>query len=247
MRKIEFRWAANLLTAGNLFFGFWAIIQVIEGHFLMACWLILIASILDGLDGKIARFTRSSSEFGIELDSLVDIVSFGVAPAVLLYFISFHKYGFAGLILASLPLFFGVVRLARFNRSATIEEKKNYFGLPIPMQAASVATFIVFNYAIWGSFHLEILLIPMIISLALLMVSVIPYDTMPRFTFRDTRKNLWKVIAIIIGIILVAFKPAVIIFPLIMLYIFKGMTMWVLGIEVREEELEEAIEDEKFV
>lgn len=247
MKRTEWAWTAHVLTYINLLLGFYAIIQAFEGNYLMACWLIVIASICDGLDGKIARYTKSSSEMGIELDSLADIVSFGVAPSVLLYTVSFHKFGFAGLILAALPLFFGAVRLARFNVSATLGEKKNYTGLPIPMQAATIATFIVFNYALWGSLTLEILLLPLTLALALLMVSQIPYDAMPRLTLHDTKKNLFKLLLIIAGIILVAFNPSLFFFPLMLIYVLKGVIVAIMGLRVPEEELEEVLEDEKYL
>lgn len=247
MRKTEWGWAANLLTASSLFFGFWAIIQVVEGNYLLACWLIIFAAICDGLDGKLARFTKSSSEMGIELDSLVDSVSFGVAPSVMLYLISFQKFGFAGMILAIFPLFFGVVRLARFNCSATIGEKRAYCGLPIPMQAITIATFILFNHAIWGDLRLEILLIPLTVVLAFLMISHISYDSMPRFTFWNTRKNLAKLIVIFLGIILIALNPPLIFFPLIMLYLLKGIGNSIWKSVIEEDDLEEVVEDEELI
>ena len=246
MKRSEWKWAAHLLTAGNLFFGFWAILQVIQGNYLMACWLILFASICDGLDGKLARFTRCSSEIGIELDSLVDVVSFGVAPSVLLYSISFHKFGFPGVILASIPLFFGVMRLARFNLTATTTEKKAYDGLPIPMMANTLVTFILFNFALWDGFHLEVMLLPLVILLALLMLSHVHYDTMPRFTIRDTRKNMLKLIFIFAGIILVAIKPSVLFFPLMLIYVLKGLVNSIFGLH-EEEELEEIYKDEPVI
>jgi CDP-diacylglycerol--serine O-phosphatidyltransferase len=247
MKRTEWKWAAHVLTATSLFLGFWAIIEAFDGNYLMACWLIVIASICDGLDGKIARYTKSSSELGVELDSLADIVSFGVAPSVLLYTISFHKFGFSGILLAALPLFFGAVRLARFNVSASLTEKKNYVGLPIPMQATTIATFIVFNHALWGSLTLEILLLPITLALTLLMVSQISYDAMPRLTFHDTRKNLFKLLLIIAGIIVVAINPSLFFFPLMVIYVLKGIIFAVMGLQIPEEELEEVWEDEKLI
>ncbi|TKJ40251.1 CDP-diacylglycerol--serine O-phosphatidyltransferase [candidate division LCP-89 bacterium B3_LCP] len=247
MKRNELAWAAQLLTGLSLFLGFWAIVQAIEGSIFMACWLIVIAAICDGLDGKIARFTRSSSEMGIELDSLVDIVSFGVAPSVLLYTISFQKFGFAGVLLAALPLLFGVIRLARFNVSATTGEKRGYLGLPIPMQAVTTATFIVFNYSIWGDLHLEILLIPMTMALSILMVSHLPYDAMPRFSLRDTKKNKVNLALIVTGFALLLINPSLMFFPLIMMYLLKGLIITVLRLGMPADEIEEVLEDEKFI
>jgi CDP-diacylglycerol--serine O-phosphatidyltransferase len=243
MKRSEFTWAANLFTIGNLLLGFWAIIQVFEGKFLTACWLIIIASILDGLDGKIARFTRGASEIGIEFDSLADVVSFGVAPALMLYTQVFHKFGVAGLVLSALPLIFGAARLARFNRSAVIGEKKYYEGLPIPIAADLIATFIIFNYAVWGTLRLEFLFVPLTIATALLMVSRIHYDTMPKFTFRDTRKNFVKLSFMLAGVVVIALRPSIIFFPLVMFYVLYGIAAALFAARAEEDELEEVLEE----
>jgi CDP-diacylglycerol--serine O-phosphatidyltransferase len=239
MKNSEWGWTASLLTTGNLFFGFWAIVQIFEGNVLMASWLILFAAICDGLDGKLARFTKSCSEIGIEFDSLADAVSFGAAPALLLYSVSFYKLGFGGLLLASLPLIFGVYRLARFNKSATKEEKKNYDGLPIPISATTLSMFVVFNYAVWGDFRLELLLIPLTVGLAALMISHVRYDAMPRFTFRETGKNFLRFVAIIVAAILIAFNPPVIFFPLLMIYVLKGLMFAIFPRSQEDEEIED--------
>ncbi len=239
MKNTEWGWTASLLTTGNLFFGFWAIILVFEGNVLLASWLILFAAICDGLDGKLARFTKSCSEIGIEFDSLADAVSFGVAPALLLYSVSFHKLGFGGLLLSSLPLIFGVYRLARFNKSATMEEKRNYDGLPIPISATTISMFVVFNYAVWGDLRLEVLLIPLTVGLAALMISHVRYDAMPRFTFRETGKNLFRFLAIIIAAVLVAFNPPVIFFPLLLIYVLKGLAAAVFPRTREDEDMED--------
>lgn len=250
MRRNEWFWLPNLMTGLNLFFGFWSILQVMNGNYLTACWLIVIASICDGLDGKLARWTNSASEIGIEMDSLADVVSFGAAPGVLLYYVSFHKFGLPGVLMASLPLICGTFRLARFNLHATTGDKKGYVGLPIPMQAITLATFIVFNYALWDSLALEILLVPLTFFLAILMVSHAPYEAMPRITFHDTRRNLLKLIAITAGIILVAVNPPVIFFPLLMLYVLKGFAVALFGIPAADAELEPApneIDEESII
>lgn len=247
MRRAEWIWAAHLLTACNLFLGFWAIVQVVEGNYTTACWLIVIASICDGLDGKLARFAKGASEIGTELDSLVDIVSFGAAPSILLYFTSFHKLGFAGIILSSLPLFFGVVRLARFNINAASEDSESYLGLPIPMQADAIATFFVFNFALWGHLQLEFLLIPLTLILALLMVSQVRYDRLPRLSFRDTSRNLLKLIVICAGILLLALNPSVIFFPLVLIYVFKGLAASLFGLRPTAGKLEEVLKDETSI
>ena len=223
-------WIPNLLTGMNLFLGFWAMIQAIEGNILTACWLVVAASVCDGLDGKLARFMKRSSELGLELDSLADVVSFGAAPGIILYVSFFQRLEFLGVVLAALPLIFGAIRLARFNLTAVVGEKKaNYVGLPIPMQATATTTFIIFNYAFWGDLHLEILLIPLVWLLCLLMVSHFPYERIPRFSIRETLKRPWRLIVIIGIVALLALKPAVAFFPILFLYVLRGMIMAAFG------------------
>lgn len=234
-------WLPNLLTGMNLFFGFWAVIQLVNGNYLTACWFIMIAAVCDGLDGKVARFIKSSSEIGVEMDSLSDVVSFGIAPSILLWVISFNKFGFLGVLLSAFPLLFGVFRLARFNLTAGVGEKKPYYqGLPIPMQAVTLATFIIFNHALWGEVQLEVVLIPLTLFLAFLMVSHVPYESMPKLGLHDIKRKPWKLIFVLILIAVLAVKPTLVFFPIIILYVLRGVIMAVFGLNPTvEEELEE--------
>jgi CDP-diacylglycerol--serine O-phosphatidyltransferase len=237
-------WLPNLLTGLNLFFGFWAIIQAINGNYLTACWFIMIATICDGLDGKLARFMNSSSELGVEMDSLCDVVSFGMAPSVLLYVTSFHKFGFLGVVLSAVPLVFGMIRLARFNLTATAGEKKHFYqGLPIPMQANAVAAFFLFNHALWGEMQLEIALIPLTLFLAFLMVSLVPYESIPRFSWRDTLHKPFRLAVILALIVMIAIKPSMVFFPLISLYILRGLVQAIFGLTPVE--VEEGLQEEE--
>ncbi|HEX7344274.1 MAG TPA: CDP-diacylglycerol--serine O-phosphatidyltransferase [bacterium] len=232
-------WIPNLLTGMNLFLGFWAIIQALEGNILTACWLVIIASVCDGLDGKLARFMNRSTEMGLELDSLADVVSFGAAPGVILYVASFRELEFLGLILAALPLIFGAIRLARYNLTAVPGERRAlYVGLPIPMQANTLATFIIFNYALWGALHLEILLLPLVWLLSLLMVSHFPYDRIPRFSIKEAVRRPWRLIVSIVIVGILALKPAIAFFPILMLYVLRGVIMAAFRFAPAEEEEE---------
>jgi CDP-diacylglycerol---serine O-phosphatidyltransferase len=245
MKRSEMSWLPNVLTGCNLFLGFWAVLEIIEGNYLLACWLIIAASICDAFDGKLARFMGSSSEMGIEMDSLADVVSFGLAPSVLLYVISLHKYGFAGVMMASLPLLFGTIRLARFNLTATTGEKSHYYqGLPIPLQANAQTTFILFNFAAWGDLHLEAVLIPLTFLLAFLMVSHIPYDSLPKLSIKEMLRHPWKGIVVLGVIVLVALNPPLVFFPLIMLIIFRGIVMAVFGLSTAEELTDDELDSE---
>ena len=135
----------NFFTLMNLLAGFFSLIQTATGNLEAAAWLVVLAGFFDLLDGMMARLVGVSGEFGVELDSLSDVVSFGVAPSFLLYVFGLHQLGpLWGALLASLPALFGAVRLARFNSLAVAGEKQAEFsGLPIPAQAGAVVVFIL--------------------------------------------------------------------------------------------------------
>ncbi len=140
----------NLITTGNLFFGFFSIVKSLQGDFAWASVAILLAAIFDVLDGRVARMTKSTSEFGVQYDSLCDLMSFGLAPALLMYQAGLHNAGRLGWIICFMFLAAGALRLARFNVQSSIGKASGDFtGLPIPMAAAVVACFV----ALWMDFE----------------------------------------------------------------------------------------------
>lgn len=159
----------NALTALNLVLGVWAIINTIQGNFIYAAWLVVAALVADGLDGRVARYFKVSSEFGKELDSLCDLVSFGVAPALMAYVFLLKDFGMIGGFIAAAFATCGALRLARFNVNTTTV--KGYFmGLPIPAAGCVIATFIMIGVKPAGfAFPL------MVAIFAYLMVSTIKY------------------------------------------------------------------------
>lgn len=177
----------SFFTLMNLFCGFMAIVMISEGKLAHGAWLIVFAGVFDGLDGFMARLTSSSGQFGAELDSLSDVVSFGVAPGLLLY-----KYGLfaltqpVGILLAALPALCGAIRLARFNVGSAVETSTVHFqGMPIPIQAGMIVSFYLFfrdvpEWFLWLENGLNQVLIPMVIILSVLMVSSVPFDKLPR-------------------------------------------------------------------
>ena len=213
----------NIFTTLNIFFGFLAIIQVIDGKVVTAAWLITIAAILDIFDGHIARLTKTSSNFGIEFDSLADIISFGVAPSIIIYQMYFEKLGILGIIISFLPLMLGGIRLARFNVLFGGKEKTNFIGLPIPGAALSLMSFIIFNYHFWNEIYLTRILIPQIVLVSVLMVSKVEYSVLPKATFRHSRKNSIEIIAILISLVVLTSFPQKTFYPLMMLYILWGV------------------------
>lgn len=208
-------------TMGNVVCGFLAILSTFEGHVTTACWLIVLAAFLDALDGKIARLSGGATQFGVELDSLADILSFGVAPAVLAYTEVLNTMGRWGWLISVVYIMAASYRLARFNLLADTEEKRGFVGLPVPAAAIAMVTFIIFSYHLWGSLEYSQVLISMIILFSFLMVSQVSYDALPdRFT---SPENRIKLIVLSLAGAAVIFLPRLLLFPLVAAYILLGM------------------------
>lgn len=178
----------SAFTIGNLFLGFWAIVAASRGNFAMAGWLIVLAAFADMFDGRVARFTGTGSEFGEQLDSLVDAVSFGVAPALIMYFLFLGDGGWSW-ILAFLFITAAIVRLARFNVEQAGSAKVAFHGLPSPTAGVTLATFYSFTetplfQAYFGDVSLSLAAGWLTIVVAGLMVSNVLYPVVPRFTVR---------------------------------------------------------------
>jgi len=215
--------APNLMTVFNLFLGFLAIISAFKGNFSTGAWLVLVAAVCDYLDGKIARATTSFSRFGIEFDSLADLVSFGVAPAMLVYCAQLRDHEPIGLIASFMPLAAGAIRLARFNSSLSGFAKHNYVGMPIPTAAGLICSYIIFSQDMWEEMRFPVLTIMLVAATAVMMVSTIEFEAMPKFSFRRGRRNslLFLLVATCLGAI--AFFPAEALFPLTLGYILSQL------------------------
>ena len=218
----------SFFTLMNLFCGFVSLIQVHEGRLVFGAWLIIIAGLFDALDGFMARLASATSSFGIELDSLSDIVSFGVAPGFLLYNYSFHEILLPGIILSALPAICGAVRLARFNVETT-KLKIDYFrGLPIPAQASMIVAFyLTFNgeSSLFSVFKYGInsILIPMVILLSLLMVSTVPFDKIPRFSKGYAKKHRSRILLFVAYSLAIIFFQEYGLMAVFTVFIGKGM------------------------
>ncbi|NNG27499.1 MAG: CDP-diacylglycerol--serine O-phosphatidyltransferase [Ignavibacteriaceae bacterium] len=195
----------NLFTSLNMFSGFLSVISAANGNYTYAAWLILVAALFDALDGLVARLTNSSSELGIELDSLSDIVSFGAAPSFLMYQTYFYQFDAIGIVLSSLPLIVGGFRLARFIVQLVGYEKSFFIGLPIPSSALTISTFVLAFYSEGFSEMHSLFIIPMIIILSFLMVSNIRYETMPKLTFKGIKEKPFHFLFLIVATLLVIF------------------------------------------
>jgi CDP-diacylglycerol--serine O-phosphatidyltransferase len=223
----------SALTLGNLFCGLWAMVSASRGDFMTAAWLIVWAAIADTIDGRVARYTQTGSRFGEELDSLVDAISFGVAPAMIIYhqFLAGSQWGWV----ASFFYVTGaVIRLARFNVDQAGHAKVSFHGLPSPSAGMLLATFYPFsqtaffqqNFAHWAWPNIMTV---MLFVLALLMMSQVLYPVVPKFGFRNTRGFLvfaWLMSLIVLAI----WIPKLFFFPMSVGYAAYGVgKMLVLG------------------
>ena len=206
----------NLFTAASAFLGVIGIIASSSGQFEKASIYILLSLILDGLDGRVARLTNTTSKFGAEFDSLADVVAFGVAPAMLFYFSVAEQFGRLGALFCALYVVFGAIRLARFNIMSTSSEPSVFIGIPIP-GAAIVLTMWVLTYLKYPFMHgLEIAMLLSLGVLSFLMVSNIRY---PSFKKIDMKKaNITKVLVALITI-----------FSLLYLYPVESTTILITG------------------
>lgn len=198
----------NFFTLMNLFSGFLSIIHVLEGELEIAAWLIVFAGVFDALDGFMARVTNTSSEFGIELDSLCDVVSFGVAPAFLMYHFSLNELMTFGMLISAIPVLCGAARLARFNVETKIEDSAYFRGLPIPAQGIMMAAFFLtfrHNVEIFDVFEYGInsVVIPAMLLFSFLMITTVPFDKVPRFNRSYVRKHKVPVFLFFIYIVLI--------------------------------------------
>jgi CDP-diacylglycerol--serine O-phosphatidyltransferase len=198
-------------TAGNLICGFLAMIACLSGNPGQACWLVILAAFLDGLDGFVAKMSRGATQFGIELDSLADVVSFGAATALILFTYKLPFLGQWNGLLGAVFLLSAAIRLARFNLSANREEKKVFLGLPVPAAAVSILSYMIFSEAVFGTLKYERVVVAMVIGYSLLMVSSIEFEARPR-TFRTTRDRI-KLLYILAAIAAIIVEPAYAIFP----------------------------------
>lgn len=211
----------NLITTANIFFGFFAIIQSVKGHFKSAAYAIVLAAIFDMLDGRLARLTRSTSKFGAEYDSLCDLVSFGVAPAVLLYLWALQPFGRLGWVACFFFMTAGALRLARFNVQAHLIEKGFFQGLPIPMAAGIVASSVLAYYDMGWIAEGDVGLLLMTFVVALVMVSNFRYRS---FKDIDLRERL-PFHNLVLGVLLlawVAYQPELNLFILFIVYTVLG-------------------------
>lgn len=194
----------NILTSANFLLGFLAILFAAEGKFINAAWAILLSSVFDLLDGRVARLTNTTSRFGVEFDSLCDLVSFGVAPAVLMYFSSMQSYNRLGMLAAVVYGLCGALRLARFNVLSDVLPKSYFQGLPIPMASMVVATGVLFARELEINLEHHPIVPIIAIFLGLLMVSTFKFPSFKDFHFRQRRSMPLIAVTLTVAILLIA-------------------------------------------
>lgn len=225
----------NLMTTGNLFCGFFAVIQAINGKFDWAAYAIVVAAIFDQLDGRLARLTRSTSKFGAEYDSLCDLVSFGMAPGIMLFLWALQPFGRLGWVACFLFVACGALRLARFNVQANVVEKNYFQGLPIPMAAGIVASSVLaFQDLEWDPTG-NIGLLVMAILLAFVMVSNFRFRSFKDLDLKERLPFRYLILGVAL-LVIVALRPEVMLFVVFMSYAVLGAVFGIfrLGKNIRK-------------
>lgn len=220
----------NFLTVMSMFCGFYSIVSSIQGNYVAAAYAILVAFVFDGLDGKVAKALNATSKFGVQLDSLSDLVSFGVAPAVLIYMWLLIPYGRLGWMAAFLFVACGALRLARFNVQAGKVDSTFFVGLPIPSAAGIIATSVLFVKDVFGNptdFSIPVTYVFMIYLLAFLMVSSLPYYSFKKV--EGISKRPFNIMVLfVLFIFIIGMYPEVFLFLFFVGYIFSGLLLGLL-------------------
>jgi len=216
---------ANTATAMNVFCGFYSIVLTSQNDYKMASIMIFVAAFFDLADGIIARMTKTSSNFGVELDSLADIVSFGVAPSFLIYQIYLNDFGIIGLLVSACVLLAAAFRLARFNvQLDQVSTKLDFKGLPVPVPAVTIASLVIFYYNglnIVEPFASAV--IPALLAFSILMLSNIRYNTIPKIKYLNTSAKIVLFSIAAISLVVVILTNGLAFFYLVLAHILFGI------------------------
>ncbi len=224
----------NILTTFGLFCGFFSIILAIKGEFIDAAILIFIAMLWDGLDGRVARLTNTQSEFGAQYDSMADMVSFGIAPALLMYFWQFVELGKIGWIGAFIYVTASALRLARFNAQIGVMDKRYFQGLPSPAAASLVAGMVwaveTIGVDLLGQYLMIVSWI-ILVGAGLLMVSNVRYSSFKEIDLKNRSSFKWLLMATLVIVVITLF-PSAVLFVFFLLYTLSGLVMTI--VEIRK-------------
>lgn len=218
----------SFFTLMNLLCGFISIIMVAEGNLITGAWLIVLAGMFDVLDGFMARLANATSDFGMELDSISDVVSFGVAPGFLMYHFALYELQIVGILLSALAPLCGAVRLARFNVESKDEPLGYFRGLPTPAYAIMLASFYLTfrnELELFDGLNQGVIsvLIPVIIVLSFLMVSTIPFDKIPSFDRGSIQKFKGRLILLAVYFLIIVIFQDIGLMIVFSFFILKGL------------------------
>jgi CDP-diacylglycerol--serine O-phosphatidyltransferase len=224
----------NLFTTAALFSGFYAIVQAMNNRFEIAAIAIFVAMVLDGLDGRVARMTHTQSEFGAQYDSLSDMVSFGAAPALVMYEWALKDLGKLGWIAAFVYCAGAALRLARFNTNIDVVDKRYFQGLPSPMAAALLAGLVwVFDdLGIDRVLWLNVIAWVFTMFAGVTMVTNLPFYSFKEFNLKRA-VPFWVVAVFAAGLAVISLKPSVVLFLMVFAYAVSGYVLWGLGRRAR--------------
>ena len=220
----------NLFTTGCLFFGFYAIVSGMMGRFEHAAIAIFVAMILDGLDGRVARLTNTESEFGVQYDSLADMISFGLAPSLVIYLWALEDLGKLGWLAAFLYTAGAALRLARFNTQVTVADKRYFQGLPSPSAAAVVASSVWVGY----DFNQPLVALSFIITIlaGLLMVSNFRYYSFKNIDLKG-RVPFMAMLAMVLIFVFISIDPPQVLFYGFLIYLLHGPILTIITLRRR--------------
>ena len=221
---ISKKFIPSLFTILNAFCGFLSVINSANHEYETAAMFIVFATLFDAVDGLAARLTKSSSEFGVELDSLSDVISFGLAPSFLIYGIYLNELGDIGVVISSLIMVFAAIRLARFNVQLVGFDKDKFNGLPAPMAAMTIVTYILFYHdKIFSLSSSKNFLFVLSIILPILMVSRIKYESLLKPSLFAIKKNPIIFVILLIAVIITLATGGEGSFSFCLFYIFSGI------------------------
>ena len=224
----------NLFTTAALFFGFYAIVMSMNHNFEQAAVAIFVAIVLDGLDGRVARLTHTQSEFGARYDSMSDMVSFGVAPALTVYEWGLKDLGNAGWAAALVYCAGAALRLGRFNINMKVVDKRYFQGIPSPAAAALLAAFVwaFEDLGIERERWLGILAWVIAMYGGVTMVSNVPFYSFKEFTLKKA-VPFWAMVSLVGGLAVISLRPPVVLFLACLAYSVSGYVLWCMGVRVR--------------
>ena len=231
----------SIITTFALFAGFYSIVASINGDFTLAAISIMVAMLWDTLDGRVARLTNTQSAFGAEYDSLSDLVSFGVAPALLVYEWSLSDLGRFGWLAAFIYLACAALRLARFNTQVGATDKRYFQGLPSPASAGVIASMIWLKFWNFEYFDIGVVSLSYYIGVAitilcgLLMVSNVRYFSFKEFDSTD-KASFRFLLLIVLSLIVLLYKPNIVLFSAFFIYMLSGPFITIFGINKRRQQ-----------